>query len=318
VNRPAVPVPSRDEGILRCSVGAEQYAFRTIDVRHLARAEQVRDDAKADGRLGVLKFAGLAVPVFGLGHALGRPRPTTVPRNSDQHVAVTGGRDGLVGWLVDKIARTASLPREAVAPMPRSVGLPASKWFEALVTFGPDDSALLIAPEHLNPLVSIGVEADIAPAFAAPPVRAGEKREVVAVLFSTDSLPPSPAGRYALSGRQVAAVVQPAAPIHVPGAAPHVIGVTRWRQAVVPIVEFRHTQQRSPSDGRRLIAQTGPGGAESLVAFSINTEVVMHRPEANHSLIANAACPPFCSGMFDVDGEVVGLLDLEALLREPS
>jgi chemotaxis signal transduction protein len=318
VNRPAVPVSSRDEGILRCSVGQEQYAFRTIDVRHLARAEQIRDDANTDGRVGVLKLAGLSVPVFALGRALGRPGPTPV-RIPDQHVAVTGGRDGLVGWLVDKIARTASLPREAVAPMPRSVGMPASKWFEALVTFGPDDSALLISPEYLNPLVTLDVEPDTAPVVPRMPARASEQRaEVVAVLFSTDSLPPSPAGRYALSGRQVAAVVQPVAPIPVPGASRHVIGVTRWRQSVVPIVEFRHTPQRSPSDGRRLIAQTGPGGAESLVAFSINTEVVMHRPEANHALIADAACPPFCSGMFDVDGEVVGLLDLEALLRERS
>ena len=28
---------ARDEGILRCFAGVEQYAFRTADVRHVAR-----------------------------------------------------------------------------------------------------------------------------------------------------------------------------------------------------------------------------------------------------------------------------------------
>jgi len=112
-------------------------------------------------------------------------------------------------------------------------------------------------------------------------------------------------------------VVQPSAPIPIPGAASHVLGITRWRRSVVPVVEFRSGSGRSTPE-RRLIAQGGASGPGSLVAFSIETEIVMHRPGSNHTLIANAECPPFCAGLFDVDGEVVGLLDLDALLRSPS
>jgi chemotaxis signal transduction protein len=304
----------RDEGILRCFAGSEQYAFRTADVRHVARAEQLRDEAADDGRVGALRLAGQHVPVYPLARVLGRATASAL--SGDQHVAVTGDRDELVGWLIDRVARTASPDRGAVAPIPRTLGWPASKWFEALVTFGDDDSALLIAPHHLNPRAVTSTELDDAPVFDAPRIDARDPRaEPVAMLFSTDSLPPSAARRYALSGRQVAGIVQPTTPIPVPGCADHVVGVTRWRESVVPIIDFRRGDAAAPvTNRRRLIAQGGPRSHGSLIGFSIDTEIVMQRPSADQQLRTDIECPAFCSGMFDVNGEIVGLLDLDSLL----
>jgi chemotaxis signal transduction protein len=306
---------TRDEGILRCFVGAEQYAFRTRDVRHVARAEQLRDSADADGRVGLLKLGGQHVPVFSLGRVLGRPGITDQARNADHHIAVTGDRDELVGWLVDRVARTATPERGGVAPIPRSIGSPASRWFEAVVTFDADDSALLIAPQYLNPLAARPADRDDTPAFGGGPATAEARPEPVAVLFSTDSLPPSAARRYALSGRQIAAIVSPTAPILVPGCADHVRGVTIWRQSVVPVIEFRSEGTTPPAaNRRRLIAQGGTRSHGSLVGLTIDAEIVMHRPAADHRALADVDCPAFCSGMFDINGEVVGLLDLDRLL----
>jgi chemotaxis signal transduction protein len=305
---------ARDEGFLRCFVGSEQYAFRTRDVRHVARAEHLRDDANEDGRVGLLKLGGQHVPVFSLGRVLGRPGNTDQARNADHHVAVTGDRDELVGWLVDRIARTATPDRRGVAPIPRSIGSPASRWFEAVVTFGADDAALLIAPQYLNPLAAMRADGDDAPAFGAPPVVGDPRAEPVAVLFSTDSLPPSAARRYALSGRQIAAIVSPTEPIRVPGCADHVRGVTIWRESVVAVIEFHGGPKALTGNRRRLIAQGGARSHGSLVGLTIDAEIVMHRPAADHRAIADIDCPPFCSGMFEVNGEVVGLLDLDRLL----
>ncbi len=63
----------------------------------------------------------------------------------------------------------------------------------------------------------------------------------MAVIFSTTVLPRCEARRYALSGRQIAAIVQPTAPIAVPGSARHVTGVTLVARAVVPVIDFRES-----------------------------------------------------------------------------
>jgi chemotaxis signal transduction protein len=305
--------PARDEGILRCSVGADQYAFRNGDVQHVARVEHMRDDRATDGRRGTLRLAGQQVAVFALGDVLGRPRVDATGTLADQHIAVTGDRHELVGWLVDRLARTAAPPPGGIAPLPRSIGTPASNWFEALVTFGEGDSALLIAPRHLNPLAAQPLAPDHDAVFAVP--AAGDRRaDPVAVVFATEVLPPSAACRYALSGRQIAAIVQPTTPIPIPGSASHVRGVMLWRQAVVPVIDFRHAAAQAESpNARRLIAQCGVRGRGSLVAFSIDADVVMHRRGTDYTQLPDLASPPFCSGLFDVNGEPVGLLDLDAL-----
>jgi hypothetical protein len=59
-------------------------------------------------------------------------------------------------------------------------------------------------------------------------------------------------------------------------------------------------------------------GRGSLVAFSIDADVAMHGRGTDYAQMPDVAGPPFCSGLFDVNGEPVGLLDLDALTAAPA
>jgi chemotaxis signal transduction protein len=305
----------RDDALLCCDVGVERYAFRNTDVRHIERAEHLQPHSGGDGRLGALTLGDQHVPVFGLGRALGRSPIEGHSRIRDSYIAVTGDRHALVGWLVDRIARPHSGVTNLV-PLPTVVGAPATSWFDAIVQFADETAALLIAPRHLHPISPATAPRTIESVFEPPrpPARA-RLSEPVAVVFSTGALPDSAGRRCALSGRQIAGIVQPTAVIPVPGCAPFVVGITWWRGAAVPVVDFRAPDQRPASPPhRRLIAQCDGRHRGALVAFSIDSEVVMWRPTGEDRLLPDAVCPPFTFGVFDVGGDAVGLLDLGRLV----
>jgi chemotaxis signal transduction protein len=308
----------RDDGILCCEVGDARYAFRSRDVRHVERAEYMRLDRGADGRFGTLRLGAQHVPVFALGELLAARGASSVDSH-DGHIAVTGDRQALTGWLVDRIARAAEPGHGDIAPLPPIVGAPATSWFEGVVWIGEDESALLLAPARLTGEAAATAYSDGGVVFDQPRPAIGADPEPVAVVFSTAVLPASAIRRFALSGRQIAAIVPPTPPIPVPGCSDHVSGVTWWRRSVVPVIDFRPAADRSAgAHRRRLIAQCGGRQQGSLVAFSIDSEIVMCRPGADHRLLPDVPCPPFASGVFDVNGEAVALLNLDALLDHDS
>ena len=307
----------KDEGLVCCSVGDRQFALRGADVRQIVRAEKLRASTATDGRVGTLDLAGQEVPVFRLGTVLfGRQGAARASQSPGHHIAITGEGRELVGWLVDRIART-SLTRDAqVASLPALVGPTATTWFEALVKLA-DGSVLLVAPQYLNPLAQRPRRPDATRAFAAT---AGKKATVpaerIVLLFSTPALPRCAAPRFALSGRQIAAISQPMTPISVPGSAPHITGVTWWRDVVVPVIDFRGPGDHDDVAQRRryVIAQCGARLGSALVAFPVNSEIEMHRPGSGDQVAAGVPCPAFAAGVFDIGGEAVALLDLDALL----
>ncbi len=304
-----------DLTLVCCWVGDKQYAFYDTDVRQIARVEKMRPDESVDGRAGVLDVSGHTAPVFRLGHILHR-RSARGAYGVGNHIAVTGSGSDMVGWLVDHIARTSVSPDAHVASVPAVVGPIASSWFEALVWLG-TTSVLVMSPRNVNPLHKrrVRVEAPrAAPASAA--TTGGNAAERIVLLFSTPALPSAGAARFALSGKRIAAITQPIPAIAVPGSAPYVTGVSWWRDAVVPVIDFRGPGDHDVDAERQrcVIAQCGPRLGNTLVAFSVDAEISMHRPSAVDRQVADMPCPPFVSGMFEIGGEVVGLLDLDALL----
>lgn len=307
--------PTHEDGILCCEVGRERYAFRSSDIRHVERAEYVRVDGGTDGRRGTLRLGSQQVPVFALGQVLGGTSSNYTPHGGEGHVAITGERGALVGWQVDRIARAPRLGAGDIAALPPILGAPATSWFEGLVRLDDDESALLIAPHHLASGRQVVEGRDPEVAFERRAPTPAIDPEPVAVVFSTTALPASAAIRYALSGRQIAAIVQSTEIIAVPGCSDRVRGVMWWRRVVVPVIDFRNAADRDATPPRRrLIVQCGARQHVSLIAFSIDSEVVMCRPATDHRLLPAVACPPFASGVFDVNGEAVALLDLDALL----
>jgi len=284
-------------------------------VRQIARVEKMRPDDTGDGRVGVLDVGGQPAPVFRLGDILYRDTPHA-SYGAGNHIAVTGSGDDTAGWLVDHIART-TVPQDAhVASLPSVIGPVASSWFESLVWIG-TTSVLLMSPRYLNPLQKRRARVDPSKLAATGAKKKGsDPAERVVLLFSTPALPPAGSSRFALSGKRIAAITQPIPAIAVPGSAPHVTGVSWWRSAVVPVIDFRGPGDHDDTEERRrsVIAQCGPQLGNTLVAFPVDAELVMHRAAADDRLVADAPCPPYVSGMFEISGEVVALLDLDALL----
>jgi len=301
------------DGLLRCSAGGAEFAIRASEVRHVARADQLRADDKRDGRAGVIKLGGYLVPVFALHARFGLPTTVETPA-PDQHIAVTGDQEQLVGWLVDRVTRDSAAATMHISPLPASIGGAARRWFDGIVVTA-DRSVLLVNTRHLNPLATEGpLNSDPAPAFVPLPISDDPRAEPVALLFSTTALLASDTNRYALSARQVVGIVQPTDIIGIPGCAPQIAGVTLWRDVVVPVVDFRGLPPVAPANSRRLIARCGADGRQFLVAFSIDAEIVMHKPAAGDRLLPDVPCPPFATGVFNVDGDRVALLDLDALV----
>jgi chemotaxis signal transduction protein len=204
-------------------------------------------------------------------------------------------------------------------PLPDIIGAPATSWFDALVKLG-DASVLLLAPQHLKPQAGRAPDREppgLGPGLSADTGPPGEQAEPLVVLFSTAALPPSAARRYALSARQIAAIVQPLPVIAVPGSAGCITGVSWWRDAVVPVIDFRDPVAReSAPHARCLLAQCGGRLRGTIVAVPIDSEVAVHKPAAaDHRL--DTPGPPFAAGMFSAAGEPVALLDLVALFDAP-
>jgi len=310
-----------EEGLVCCVVGDKQYALRGDDVRQIVRVEKMRPlgamsttSSGSDSRAGTIELSGQTVPVFRLANVLGRAGRSAAA--GGHHIAVTGERGELVGWLVDRVVRTTMSQDAQVVALPAVVGPTATSWFEALVKIG-GTSILLMAPQYMNPLAHRPARLDATRAFSvASRKKTGDSAEQVVLLFATPALPPCAAPRFALSGRQVAAIAQPMQTIPVPGSAPHVTGVTWWRNVVVPVIDFRGPGEHDDAVQRRrqVIAQCGPRLGSTLVAFAVDSEIAMHRPGATDQRAAGVACPSFAAGMFDIGGEPVALLDLDALL----
>lgn len=304
--------------LICCTVGSHTFAFRSVDVRHAARVEHMRAETAPDGRAGTLTVSGRAIPVFELGGALGATR---LAPNAPQHIAVTGHADEMVGWLVDRIARTTVADPTCIASLPAIVGTPADTWFDALVNLG-DKTVLRLAPRHLNPLspTASGVANSTPPvSVAMRTATATAETSPLVVLFSSEALPESGVKRCALSARQIEAVSQPLPLTAVPGSARFVIGVSWWRDAAVPLIDFRDRDAHATSADRRwLIVRCGGRLGPTLVAFPIDSDVLVRLPAAADERVDGASCPGFAAGLFHVGSETVALLDLDRLLLEPS
>jgi chemotaxis signal transduction protein len=300
--------------LLFCDVGDRRFAFRSRDVWHVERAEHLRREPGDGGRIGVLMLGKVAVEVFSLAAVLGVPAGPSAA--GDGHIAVTGNSHGLFGWLADRIGRADSAAAPHIAPLPPFIGAPAQAWFEGVVRIEQQRPALLIRPQCINPLFpeapSARTDLVIPP---EPSFQSAAAAEPVAVIFKTGALPASAAVRYAVSAKQIAAIVHTDTPMAVSGCADHVVGVTWWRRTIVPVIDFNRGRDRSAETQHRLlIARCGPAHHGALVALSIAPEVLMCRPDGTYRERRDLARPWFASGVFDVNGEAVALVDLDAIV----
>lgn len=304
------------EGIVCCTVGDEQYAIRGADVRQILRVEHRPSEADREGGVGTIDVAGQTVSVFALRNVLGRADPQARSSHaSGRHILVTADGGELIGWLVDRIVRTTLSPGADVLPLPAVVGATATTRFEGLLNQG-DRSMLLLSPRNLKLPPRQPVRPDTTPAFLPLPARIDRQAPSMVAMFSTCALPRSEASRYALSGRQIAAIVRSLPAIVVPGSVRHVTGVALWQRTVVPVIDFRDPGDRGCAAQRQrlVIAQCGARLRGTLVALPVDSEITLHQPGPEDQQVAAVPRPAFAIGVFDIGGEAVALLDLDALL----
>ena len=300
------------DALVCCAVGDERYALRAIDVRQIVRVERMRDTTASDGRVGALDIAGAIVPVFPLGRALGRPAARAAAAVG-RHIVITGGEGDLLGWLVEEIERIPVGDDMVMAPLPPMVGPRATRWFTAIARDA-TRSMLLLAPRSASriprPRSHVGV---LAPAPA-------DRSPAAVLIFGTSALPPTDLSRFALSCRRVVAVAQELSLTPVPGSARHVAGLAWWRDAVMPVVDFRGgiAAARGPRQ-RCLVVRGSERWGAAYIALPVEPDVTMHRPSVEDRPADGVTCPPFVSGVFDVGGQPpIALLDLDVLLSEPA
>ncbi len=303
-------------GFVCCHVGGEQYAMRGAHVTNVARADGIVPEPDGRARVGTLGEGASAIPVFGLGALFGLRGAAS----AEGYVVVTHGSSGPIGLLVDRIVRASGDAASDVCPLPRWIGRTAASWFDGLLRLE-GSACLVLAPGGLDPR---------APAATPRTVRSQARRPAgpaahggMVVTFSSPALPDGGTRRYAINGHRVAALVQELPSVPLPGRGPHIRNVAWWRKAAVPVLEFPGARAPRASRGaeRYLVARCGTGADAAFVAFGVDPDVMLHQASIEDAQISGPNGLPFLRGVFNVSGEGVGLLDLDALtagLVEPS
>ena len=297
--------------LVRCRVAGRPYAFEAIDVRFIARSDQIAPGAgDVPGRVGTLRGRE-SIPVFSLG-ALLHPSDAAGERS---HVVITGGGDDRAGWLVDRIVRA---PHERVPgrlPLPALAGSLARRWFPALVDDNDDaEPTLVCSPSGLDPRARTDSPLPPSPPSPTglPPDGAG--RGVVA-LFSSAALPSCGASRYAIAGSRIVAVVQSLPTRTVPGTPAHVPALAAWRGHAIPVLDLSRGAgiPGETARGRHLIVRYGVGPHTAIMALPIERDVALHRASHDDAYLPLPGGAPFGVQMYTIRGEAVALVDLDSL-----
>jgi chemotaxis signal transduction protein len=294
-----------NDDLVRCVIGLEQYALLREDVRSVARADRIRREPGANGRVGFLPYGSVDVPVYRLAALLNRPLAAS---GDDHHVVITQGHGELFGLVVDRIARSTIADGDTLQPLPSVVGAAAVR-FRGLVPVG-DALCLVLAPPALDPQRRF----ERPPAFppTASSAAAGGAAHTaaaadLAIVFSTPALPEQARIRHAVGARRVAALVQSLPSVPLPGGPRYVAALGWWRRTVVPIVDFTGAA-RAGAAARYLLARCGRRFDGALVALPVGSEVALHRATADDRQIA--------AGVYGIGGEAVALLDLDHLIAD--
>jgi chemotaxis signal transduction protein len=275
--------------LVRCRTGGERYGLEMTWVHGIQRADRLRPDPGAGGRVGWLPGRGGEVEVFSLAALLGRPFREA---GAGQHALVLNTAPARRGILVDHVAQAARVEADHLLPLP-ALARPAAGFFEGLV-LGPDEVLLVLAPERLCPDAPSHGCPDgegAGRALGAAPVwdfAAGkwERSPGQLVLFP---LSETAAGErplaFGLSIAQVAEIVESPALTPVPGAPAVVRGLVAWRGRAVPVLDLAQRlglPPLSPGRGTRLLVARDPAHA-GPVGLLVRAPVRMLRLPAPHT-----------------------------------
>ena len=264
---------------------------------------------------------GDRAPVYSLGAAVGQYSASDdAAKGRDRHIVVLRGPSGPVGWLLDRVGRSRLPVRTPVLPLPTAVGARARRWFGGVLSTD-DRTLLLLSLSHAERQQTSAARTghDATAADTAAPATSNDGGPLI-VTFGTAALPPCGATRHAISARRVAGLESALHVASVPGSEPPVIGVSVWRGEVLPVIDFRHAvPAREFERQRHLIIRCGGALAGMSVAIPIDAETALHQPTGENRRVdlvdmRPGEVPAFVTGLFDVRGHTVALIDPDTLM----
>lgn len=249
--------------VVKCTVGNEKYCLDISFVQSIQQANTVQKETSVEGIAGTVHHNGSDVPAFRLDSLLGYNDVTCAAR---EHVLLLTTDMGKCGLLVSGLSRATELQFEQFAPLPSLAANPDKPFFEGIADFGDvvivdEDSdeevdsretqtqdvsgnanvALLLYPDGLFAPESHVVTSP----FEATPLDvrfARDKQQngqmIVFGMPHIDSF--GDKAYLALSITQVLEVSQDTSYIHVPGSTEDVLGITKWRDHYVTVVDVPH------------------------------------------------------------------------------
>ncbi|VTT97771.1 chemotaxis protein : CheW protein OS=Methylobacterium sp. GXF4 GN=WYO_4970 PE=4 SV=1: CheW: CheW [Gemmataceae bacterium] len=301
--------------VSQCRVRDVPVALDLGAVRGVERADRMAA-APGDGdwpQVGSLPTRGGDAPVFSLAGLLGFP---PIAAADGAHVLLCETPHGTAGVLVDQTAQGAAVGPEGFLAMPAVVGSPH---FPAVVRTG---GSLL---PFLDPAALLG---------GAPPCEfpanvpwrvtaseAAQRRLVLVPVPMPARMPGDREWAVGLPAATVAELVEPERLVAVPGAPPHVAGVTAWRDRVVGVVNLAAWLGLPPTaPGRALVAVVAaPGGREPVGLLVPRGVRVLKLPVPN--VASQRTFPGLADrvvSLVEAGDHTIALVDLAELTAAPG
>jgi chemotaxis signal transduction protein len=311
--------------LLRCQEGGATFCLELDQVARIERSDRLLPGPGGEEPLGYLPAAGALLPVWRLAQRLGLPVPS---RRGVHPVLVVKSLGRLWGLVVERAGRAAG--REAatvgpaVSPLPPLAGDPRRGWFSGVVQLA-EGLALMLDPERLHPDAAPAAETPAAegvgeprlqprPPLAGPGQLAARRRRLV--LFSTSPGGGSPL-RFALSLSQVLEIARPQALVRVPGSDDSFLGLARWREEALPVVDLQLRLGAGPSffEGASRLLVARCSRQAQAVGFPVRPEIrLLPLPPESRPATPPGADDSLLRGAFVADAGTILVPDLDRLL----
>lgn len=313
-----------------CDAFGQQFLVTMNDVTSIQQSNVVTSLPTCDDPVGRLDGPAGSIPIVSLSQRFGGlPTDPSIR----QYCLIIGRGVSRWGLLVDRVHRPRELPRELVVPLPAelrtswclgSVQTSTELFDSGDFTAGPK---LVLDPTAFQPgkplfdLVPSEVtdgrkSIDKVSHHVENNRRVGVSTRRQLLLFSFEGNVPGDQMTLGFPAAQIQEVVQRAQITPIPLARRPFVGLTTWRQHVIPVVDLDQGNGSALTKSRcdsRLVVARRPF-AKDLIGFLAPSNVRSIRLPEGLSLKATDESPVSCFGAFEMDGIQIVLPDLDAML----
>lgn len=323
------------ESFIFCNVGREAYAIDATRIVSVDKPTPLQHESLANELVGRFPGPNGDMPLYSLNRLLGRR--ASKPGGESQRV-ITLAQDG-EHWalLAHSISPIIDIATDNIRPLPAMAQTPETSIFPAVI----QHKGHLVLTLSLDLLYPNGIQAEPTPLPETDPIEdlaateAADESALVALrateqqpdgalilFYLPDQLVELKGLAFGLSMSQVAEIERIPPLIPIPKGPASVLGLSLWRDNVVPVVDLNYRLGLSstaylPSDGHsQLIVARGPQPGQ-LIGFPIQAGVrslnaPIHSEPYEQSLPLNHQ---LVRGVFALSTETLVVPDLRRLMN---